>query len=366
MLVTMRMIGLLICLFFLVPYLLGMFIVRNNQDSNECESISLNIIVGMFVMFILYYFPAVIMIINKCTLTMLTNTWVIEIAILSLFSLIVNRRDIANMVKGKKESVQLWFKENILVKLLTISFIVLVILQAVLLSYSNIYDTDDARYIAESLDALHTDTMLLVHPLTGEVLEQPIGEMTKDVICPFSMFQASVSKILEIHPATLCHKVLPLFLIPLCYMVYWLLSVKIFGMQNLEKRLFFLNFVCVLLMFGRMSAYWSSAYLLWRIWQGKAILAAIIIPFLLWIMHSILQENEKKEYYYILFVTVLGSFILSPMSSIFMLLIIGMYALLLFLDTKKLSVFFRMGICCIPIGAFLVLSKVIGMVRYGL
>lgn len=365
LLITFKSISILLIVLVLIPYLLGLFIMRLAKNSNWRLSMSLSIILGVFCIFILYYIPAVIMIIYKSSLSLLTSIWLWEVIILSLVSVIVNRKMIIEVIMYKRDKIKKYRKENWLTKVLLISFFLLVLLQASLLSYSSIYDTDDARYIAESLDAIETDRMLLTNPLTGEKISEPIGEMIKDVICPFSMFQASISKVSEIHPAVLCHVILPLFLVPLCYMVYWLLGAQIFDGDE-EKKLIFLNFVCILMMFGRMSAFWNSAYLLWRIWQGKAILAAIVIPFLFWLMQGIYKNIDCVDYYIFLFITTLGACILTPMSAIFSFLIIGIYTVFMFVQYKKPIILLRMGICCSPAIMLLLLTKAIGMVRYGL
>ena len=350
-------------LFILAPYLLGVLWTGFVKESCYKNSIALAYILGFLTMLILYQIPAVPMIVMKQSFSLLTNIWLIELIVVCIISIIINYKKFGSMISKKKEELVEWRKSSWLGKLLTLSAVFLIAIQACFLSYANIYDTDDARYIAEGLDAIRTDNMLLNHPLTGEALTEPIGEMTKDVVSPFSMFQASISYLLDIHPATLCHIILPLFLIPLCYLVYWLLSIQIFGLENQEKRMVFINFICVLMMFGRLSAYWTSAYLLWRIWQGKAILAAIILPFLLWLMQGIMKNMEDKYYYILLLVTTFGACILSPMSAIFPTLIIGIYTLLIWFYSKKAIILVRMGLCCIPMALLIVISQMVGMMR---
>ena len=363
---VLKALGILLCIFILIPYLLGMLIIRIAKCNVIEQSVALPIILGIFCVFILYYFPAVVMIDKNCSLTLLTSVWICSLVILSLASFIIIREDLLKLLKDKYVTIKELHKENWLTKVLIISFYLLVIIQATFLSYSSLYDTDDARYIAESLDAIDTDKMLRTNPLTGENILEPIGEMTKDAVCPFSMFQASLAKITGIHPATLCHVILPLFLIPLCYMVYWLLASQIFGEDKRESCFIFLNLVCVLMMFGRMSAFWNSAYLLWRIWQGKAILATIVIPLIFYLMQAIIRDYKCIYNYIFLFIINMGSCILTPMSAIFPVIIIGVYTLLIWLYTKKAGVIIKMGVCCLPSVLLFVLSKVIGMMRYGL
>lgn len=363
MILSVKSIILILCICLIVPYILGLIWTRHMKKTQEQNSIALSVVMGVLTMFSLYLIPAIPMIVFRQSFRLLTQIWVVEIILFLVYSILRNYYRFGSIIQNKREAISSWLKRNWFIKLLTCTFISLIIMQALLLSYASIYDTDDARYIAESLDAIRTDKMLLTHPLTGEDIDAPVGEMTKDVVCPFPMLLASISVITGIHTATLCHVVLPLFLIPLCYLIYWLLSAKIFGEESIEKKVIFMVFICVLMMFGRLSAFWSSAYLLWRIWQGKAMLNAILLPFLFWIMQSILQDLETKEYDMLLFILTLGSSILSPMSAIFNLLIIGMYTTLMIFCNKKWYIALRMGICCLPIAAFVVMTKITGMVR---
>lgn len=364
--ITIKSILILFIMLGIVPFILGLLWTGIMKDEYEKNSIALSYILGTMTVFILYQIPAVPMIIMRQSFSTLTNIWVIEITILCLASFILNFRRFKIIASKKKDEIAGWVKTDLFSKLLTLSFVALVMIQAFLLSYASIYDTDDARYTAESLDAMNTDKMLLTHPLTGEILSAPLGEMVKDVVSPFSMMQASVSKIANIHPATLCHVVLPLFLIPLCYLVYWLLAGKVFGAENREKRLFFMNFMCVLFIFGRMSAFWDSAYLLWRIWQGKAILAAIIIPLLFWIMYGIIKDVNCREYDVLLCLTMWASCILTPMGMVIPVVISGIYGLLICFYNKKIRVLFRLCICYIPTIIYLIVSMLIGMERYAI
>lgn len=333
---TVKTVALLILICLIAPYLLGLIWTKRLSKANEQNSITLAFIFGFFSMLILFQIPAVPMIIYKQSFKLLEYIWLIEIMLFCVFSIIYNWKRLRGILKQKIKEIECWKKENRFVQLLTISFFLLVFAQAVLLSHADIYDTDDARYIAESLDAIKTDKMLLTNPITGEGIEAPIGEMKRDVVAPFMLLEGAISDLCEIHTATLCHVILPLLLIPLCYMVYWLLSVRIFGENSLEKRMIFLNFVCIILMFGRLSAYWQSAYLLWRIWQGKAILRAIVIPIVLWVMASLVQNSKEEMYYLFLGAIVLGSCLLTTMSLVFLVIIISLYYVILCLYQKKI------------------------------
>lgn len=364
MMITVKGILLFIVLSLFVPYLLGTIWTKKLSRVYEQNSIALALVMGTLTMFACYQIPAVFMIIKRYPFRQLTIVFVCEIVILCVFSLIYNARRYKDILSKKKEELHLIWKESVLVKVLMVSFLCMVIGQAVLLSYADIYDTDDARYLSEGLDAIQTNQMLLTHPLTGEALDSPIGEMVKDVVSPWSMFLASMSELTQIHIATLSHVLIPLVLIPLCYLIYWLLSIKIFSFAQREKRILFMNFLCVLFMFGRLSAFWDSAYLLYRIWQGKAILAAIIIPFLFWLMNGIMEDDEHAGNYILLFITMIALCILTPISFIFPPVIVGVYGLMIAFYKKKPMIVIKVFLACLPVLCYLLVSELIGMEKY--
>lgn len=340
----------LIVLLLIVPFTLGQLCV-NRFHNHERYSLTLIFVVGYFITFTLFYIPAVPMILLKQSFSLLTNIWVTELIVACLVSVGLSYKSFQLLFSKKKDELVGWLKESWFIKGLTLLFIILVMLQSVLLSQSNLSDTDDARYIAEGLDAIRTDQMLLTHPITGETLDAPIGEMTKDVGSPFMLLEAAVAELAGIHVATLCHVVLPLVFIPICYMVYWLLADRLFEKRSKEKKFLFLVLVCIIMMFGKLSAYWESAYLLWRIWQGKAILRAIELPFLLWVMLSIMKEdkNQRKQYYIVLFITCCAGCLLTPMGSIFPALILGVYTLIGILMDRDYKLLYPVTLCYIPL-----------------
>ncbi|NLG03652.1 MAG: hypothetical protein GX567_07505 [Clostridia bacterium] len=362
--ITVKGILLFIVLCLVVPYLLGTIWTKKLSHVYEQNSVALALVMGMLTMFACFQVPAVFMIIKRYPFHLLITVFVCEMTVLCVFSVIYNACRYLEIWKRKIEELRLMWKESVLVKVLIITFLCMVIGQAVLLSYADLYDTDDARYLAEGLDAIETDQMLLTHPLTGESLTSPIGEMVKDVVSPWSMFLASLSAITGIHIATLSHVLLPLVLIPVCYLIYWLLSVKIFSFAQREKRFLFMNFLCMLVMFGRLSPFWDSAYLLYRIWQGKAILAAIIIPFLFWLMNAIMEDYEHTANYILLFITMLALCVLTPISFIFPPVIVGVYGLLIAFYKKKPIIVLKVFLTCLPVLCYLLVSELIGMEKY--
>ena len=143
-------------------------------------------------------------------------------------------------------------------------------------------DEDDARWIAEANDALVKNRMLLHNPATGEYIGRFVGEMIKDVFSPWSMYLAWLSRATGIRAVVIAHTVLPPILLGLSYSAYYEIGAQLFkGAKKRHERGIFLLMVSVINLFMAGNPYTQSVFTLTRIWQGKAVVAAVMIPVIL-------------------------------------------------------------------------------------
>ena len=152
----------------------------------------------------------------------------------------------------------------------------LILFQASMLGFGQHEDLDDASYITATTTTLETDSMYKYNQQTGELAEELDY---KRALSAFPQYFAFLSFTSHIHPAIIARTLYPLWAIPFAYVIYGMLGEKLFGNRKLYKWIFLL-FLCVFHIFGYNSVYTSSSFLLLRIWQGKATLAAIVIPYL--------------------------------------------------------------------------------------
>jgi hypothetical protein len=103
----------------------------------------------------------------------------------------------------------------------------------------------------------------------------------------WELLMATLSKVSGLGVAELAHTVLPFTLILLSYISYASLAKQFLPSRFLPL---FLIVLSLFHMFGGYSQYSQGSFLLTRIWQGKAILLHIIIPFLL----STILTSVKK------------------------------------------------------------------------
>jgi len=155
-------------------------------------------------------------------------------------------------------------------------------------------DQDDARWLAEANDALSRDAMLVHNPATGAYLGLYKGEMIKDAFSPWSMYIAVMARMTFLKPALIAHTVYAPILVLLGYTVYGEIGKELFEGKK-EQGIFLIAIGIINLTFAGTSMT-VSAVTGARIWQGKAAVAAVIIPALVAGMLRIHRKNSRKSW----------------------------------------------------------------------
>lgn len=149
---------------------------------------------------------------------------------------------------------------------------------------------DDAYYVSTSVITENSNTMYQILPYTGFTTDLD----ARHGLAPFPVWVAFLSRLSGIHAATMSQIVLPVVLIAMAYSVFYLLGRCLLGHNRRGLQLFML-FIELLVIFGGQSLYTSENFLLVRTAQGKAVLANVVIPFLLWLLLIIAQRLQRGE-----------------------------------------------------------------------
>lgn len=239
-------------------------------------------------------------------------------------------------------------------KILWLLFGALLLIQLYMaFSYAS-FDGDDAYYVVESVLAVQTDTMNTILPYTG-------GSTTLDIrhaLAVITMWLAFIAKISGVHATILAHTLLPMFLIPFTYMIYIEIGRMLFR-KDPNKLPMFMIIMAVFQMFGHTSIMTSETFFLTRTWQGKAMLANIAIPLIVWLFLWIGEdlEREKKSSLstinklspWILMILVnMASGVYSSMGVMLGTILIGACSLILMIRYRKVSLALMGAATCIP------------------
>ena len=296
----------------------------------------LDISTGFFLLFAIFEVVALPCIFLKISLKWFALVLLGIIGVLCVILLIANGR---HFLAGWK--VPKWEKAG----LLLVVVLFLILSQTGMLGFGMHIDDDDAFYVATAVTAMDTNTLFQVDPYTGALY----GALpSRYVLSSFPLFGAAFCKYVGLRPTVFFHTMLPFVMIPVAYAVYALIGRKIFG-KNKEKNILFLGAISVINIFSAVSTWTQGQFLLVRIWQGKAILASILLPFLIYFVLEYFPRGElkAKEFCLLLFIMLASCFV-SSMGIILSVIMLESFSFLQLVRTRKLKLFLQTTVCCVP------------------
>ncbi len=229
--------------------------------------------------------------------------------------------------------------------LLGLIVMVLLLLQCGFYIFGVHIDDDDARYVANAVEAYETDTMYHYHPNTGQEMDYFMGEITKEVASPIMIFYAGISRLTGVHPTIMIHTVWPVIWLCLGYIVLWKLSGVMAG-TDLTKRLFFLVICMGLMIWGNTSLRQGPVFILTRLWQGKSLIPAVIAPCFLYLY--LRGRRGGWRYYADLLGLSMFACLGSGMGIVLAAFYIALIAILHACQEKNICLLIGGGLCAVP------------------
>lgn len=312
---------------------------------------------GFSVMMAAFQLCAFPMILLKCRFSYVAVAWCLIILVILVLGIIKKKKavfDIRQKIMAAKNQIQIKRKDIFLCLIMTLLVLTQVFMY---LNYQHI-DDDDARFFAEALEAVERNTMLQVNPTTGGIVDHFLPGVYNDIVSPWPFFIALMSKLTGIHPAVMGHKILPVFILIMVYCIYWELA-KHFTEGRLTDRCIFVIFACLINMFGFISIYTQFTFLLIRLWQGKAVVAGLLIPFTLLNLIRIYKTPDDKSLYMILCIVNLSMCLASGMGIILGIIEIGIFGGIYILLHRNAKMMFGMAAASIPNVFFFIYNYVI-------
>ncbi len=176
-------------------------------------------------------------------------------------------------------------------------------------------DADDNYFLGIANTSLSTNTLFQFDAYTGQ---KAAAFPLRYVFSPFPVFLGSLSELTGIHPTILAHTILPIVFILLAYIIVRDIAECIW--DNEDRAMLFCFVMAFLNFFGNYSIYTTSSFLLFRIWQGKAIVASVILPLLiLWFLN---EDRRGIREFCLLLVIVLAGCGVSSMGIVLQLLLL--------------------------------------------
>lgn len=221
----------------------------------------------------------------------------------------------------------------------------LIVAQTVVCGVFMHMDQDDAFYVGTAVTSVSTDSIFEYDCYTGaEYTVLP----SRYILSPFPIFLAVLSQISGIHATVIAHTLFPFLLIPVSYYVYWMIGKCLFP-KSREQTAVFLLLTSVVQMFSYYSVYTSGTFLLLRSWQGKAVLANILLPAVFCFGLSLWREERKPLADWVFLGTLTtASCLVSTMGFMLAPVMAGIIGILCALKHRRLSLLIKTACCCIP------------------
>lgn len=236
-------------------------------------------------------------------------------------------------------------KTGMATKIWWVVFWLLLILQWVLTSFLAYEEGDDAFYFATATITEQSDTMYLLLPYTGYAT----GLDARHGLAPFPVWIAYLAKVSEIPALVVAQVILPLALLGMSYGIYYLMA-KHLCTEKEETVPLFMVLTEILFLFGGYSLFTAENFMLVRASQGKAVIAGIILPFLMYLLMRLMRNMQKQERsgiaFWILFATTMAAACLcSTQGTILSCVLIGIAGLCVAVSYKKIRLLIPLVLC---------------------
>ena len=186
-----------------------------------------------------------------------------------------------------------------------------------------VWSYDDYDYVVNSQDTITTDTIAYANYITGDM---PFTA-DKRAVTAWPTYVAYLAKLSGFEVATVCHTIMPVILLLVAYYAFYYMSTLMF--KDVENRLIFMDILAFTYMFGLYSHNSMTFRLLGAIWQGKAVLSIIAIPFFMVYLFTAYSEEVSNKKLLPLALVSLGISSLSSMSLVLLpILSLGIFCLM--------------------------------------
>lgn len=283
--------------FILLLYLIPVPLVIGSLFKTKLNKLSIlqQWMAGQFALWALFQVLAVYFILKKEPLDALTYTNNFAVQALLLVAIV---RGVVLRGVTAKHRVRYTLQEKVSSSITTMKtykwwyviWLVLFVVQILALVFLQVNDGDDAYHMAIASVAESSGNMY-----TANVYAFGNTTLTyRYALAPFPIWIAYLSRISGVHTLTIAHIILGTVLVTMSYVIYASSAKELFG-DNRKKRLQFLCAVALLYIWGNTSSHTAESFLLLRSRQGKALVAGIVFPAIIYLLIHIGRKLEQKQ-----------------------------------------------------------------------
>ncbi len=246
-------------------------------------------------------------------------------------------------------------------KIYSLLFILLLLGQLVMIFVFYSLDVDDFYYNSYATSAIECNVLYRRDPNTGYATSFDI----RHGLAMIPILQAFISSMSGIHVLVVVHRVFPLVVIPLSYLILYKIAGELFP-KSTESRLQFMFLISVFRMFGCVSILVPETFLFIRTWQGKSLAGNIIIPLIIFIFLRLFKKERPDEHstkwlYLVLSICIFASGAMSSLAVLLCLILTGFTGLIFAISEKNAKVFTKALVSMIP-GILYIAVYVVGVI----
>lgn len=330
-----------------ISYMLGDLFLH--MVSSEEQSVSYRVLLGFFCYYFLFQLMAIPLKLTLQPLSLLTKLWWIFIlAVMILFSFL--RRKTFPVQKAYLQELFAKQKRPLL------CLVLIILIQLIMVNYNG--ETyalwDQSYYIGDVSASVYTDSISQYDPYTGALLSKLNAEYLLET---YQNHSAVLCQLLRVPPLMETRIAEASIMVILANLIYYQLGLQLFGKNYRKKGVSLVCFLFLLNLFS-FNLYTGAEFLFFRAFEGKTVLACIILPMVFLLFLKIAGNHQKRSHWWELLLVISASFGLN-MSAIYMLPFeLSICLIPLGLSKKSFSVWFRYALCMIPCilygGAYLV------------
>lgn len=326
----------------IAPILIGKLFALRKEGTKQFTG-TFEYILGFVVMWDIFHVLCVPMAMRGATISKVGVIYTILLIGLCLVSIILNRKSWKTKKQYAKE------KKYSFIFVVVGLVIGIQILRSVL--YMPFNYSDDITYMAMINDMASTDRIHGNFWWNG--MEKPFAETSyKYRYTSYYSWVAFIAQVTEIHPLILCKTLMPILYIIMFYMIWWLFAQWLYK-KDMRKQECFLLILSVVALFAGYSQYTISKRLLLYVWNGKTVLAVVILPFLFYCINRFTEQKMTiREIVILLCIEIAGT--ASSLMGIGLVPIMVMVVCLVAAIRQKQIYPVLQGIlCCIPMAIYM-------------
>lgn len=277
----------------IIFFLFGSLITCRKKD--QYFSVGDTILIGFFLYFGVFHLIALPMKVLLLPLSWLSLVWLITVMCTVIFSLILNYKSWTRRIV--KTQIKDWW-------LVVSIFFMVVLFQVILITNNIAYGSfaDASYYIADSGRSVLTNTIEQYNQYTG-IIRSELDPLY--VLLTYTAHNSLISYVTGIHPLIIWRQVLGSLVIILSNLVIFRIGCVVFK-ENKKKSLT-TWVVWLIVLFFTYSKYTPGGFFFYRVFEGKTILAVLIIPVMLLQMVRSIQKRFDRESFFESLIVEIGS-----------------------------------------------------------